>query len=247
MNMLPSDQQETLILRYWQDQTLREIAKAKNTYAKGVRRQELKALKQLRMAPGLEQFIEDRTPYYHHIGISAFNTIWTSAVEMAAIKRETIRKAMAQSGKGAMDKSAYCIDAIIQETVDADHLTATRQPKDSYRATERRLFSLPLLLIKQADDLAQIQKLQQERHNMDATELAAEIDRDRKEIATIEKALAAIKCDKYYQVIIGRYIEGRSDGEIAAAIRCDLTTVWRNRKRLVQRLAVRLYGTTASA
>lgn len=98
MNMLPSDQQETLILRYWQDLTLREIAKAKNTYAEGVRQQELKALKQLRTESGLEQFIEDRTPYYRHVGVSAFNTTWTSAVEMAAIKREKIRKAIAQSG-----------------------------------------------------------------------------------------------------------------------------------------------------
>ena len=36
-----------------------------------------------------------------------------------------------------------------------------------------------------------------------------------------------------------------TDEEIAGEIHCDATTVWRNRKRLVQRLAVRLYGADA--
>ena len=36
-----------------------------------------------------------------------------------------------------------------------------------------------------------------------------------------------------------------NDEEIAEKIHCDPTTVWRNRKRLIQRLAVRLYGVDA--
>ena len=43
----------------------------------------------------------------------------------------------------------------------------------------------------------------------------------------------------------GKYIQRMNDEDIAEKIHCDPSTVWRNRKRLVQRVAVRLYGVDA--
>jgi len=65
------------------------------------------------------------------------------------------------------------------------------------------------------------------------------------EIECVEKALTAIEADAYYETVNGKYIDGRSDEQIAEAVPCDYTTVWRNRKRLVQKVAVMLYGAQA--
>ena len=65
------------------------------------------------------------------------------------------------------------------------------------------------------------------------------------ELEAIEKALASIRGDPYYLAVDGKYIQRMNDEEIAEKIHCDPTTVWRNRKRLIQRLAVRLYGVDA--
>lgn len=160
------------------------------------------------------------------------------------------------------------IDEIIKRAVDAGRLAAERQPKDAYKATERRLYALPVLREKLADDLERLQELQsfgpRERSksivrfqksgvNLSKDEifealvldLQAEIERDEFEIDTMESALATIEGDDYYKTVTGRYIDGLADEDIAASIPCDTTTVWRNRKRLIRRLSVRLYGATA--
>ena len=61
----------------------------------------------------------------------------------------------------------------------------------------------------------------------------------------MERALATIETDDYYLTVTGRYIDDLPDERVAELIPCDTTTVWRNRKRLVQRLAVWLYGAEA--
>ena len=60
-----------------------------------------------------------------------------------------------------------------------------------------------------------------------------------------ERALVAIANDEYLLTVTGKYIDRLTDEEISERIPCDPTTVWRNRKRLVQRLSVRLYGVDA--
>ena len=61
----------------------------------------------------------------------------------------------------------------------------------------------------------------------------------------LEKALASIQDDPYYLTVTGKYVERMQDSDIAEKISCDPATVWRNRKRLIQRVAVRLYGVEA--
>ena len=66
------------------------------------------------------------------------------------------------------------------------------------------------------------------------------------ELDVLDKALASIRDDPYYLVVDGKYVRRMTDEEIAEQIHCDPSTVWRNRKRLVQRVAVRLYGVDAT-
>lgn len=44
---------------------------------------------------------------------------------------------------------------------------------------------------------------------------------------------------------LGRYFKNLPDDAVADGLHCDTSTVWRNRKRLVQRMAVWLYGAEA--
>ena len=75
--------------------------------------------------------------------------------------------------------------------------------------------------------------------------MEATIAADEYEIECMEKALSIIADDEYVRAVTGRYIDGLTDEEIAEDIHCDTSTVWRNRKRLVQRLSVWLYGAKA--
>ena len=73
----------------------------------------------------------------------------------------------------------------------------------------------------------------------------AGIAADRYEIETMERALATVRDDPYYRALSGKYLDDVDDRDIAEALECDTSTVWRHRKRLVQRVAVWLYGAEA--
>lgn len=90
---LTEEQRETLHLRYWLNQTLEGSAAASGVDKETVRKRERTALEQIRKRKhqyGLDQFVEEWTPYYTHVGVSAFNTTHTSAVELAVLKREQL-------------------------------------------------------------------------------------------------------------------------------------------------------------
>ena len=165
-------------------------------------------------------------------------------------------------------KETESIDTIIKRAVEAGRISAERAPRDACKATERRLYALPLLREKLADDLERLEELQQygpreksksvtrfmkegvrlsrdEIFEATVLNLEAEIARDRHEIEAIQKALETIAGDPYYMTVSGRYVDGMADEDIAAAIPCEQTTVWRNRKRLIQRLSIRFFGADA--
>lgn len=75
--------------------------------------------------------------------------------------------------------------------------------------------------------------------------LQRKIYRDQTEIDEIEFALQSIKDDGYRQIIELRYFANKSDDEVAAVIKCDPSTVRRNKGRLVRKIAVKLYGAEA--
>lgn len=93
LNSLPEGQGDTLRRRYFLGQTLEAIATTEGTSRENIRQREAKALRTLRhprLSRPLRVFIEDRTPYYLHVGVSRFNTIGTSAVEEIAMRRERL-------------------------------------------------------------------------------------------------------------------------------------------------------------
>jgi hypothetical protein len=162
--------------------------------------------------------------------------------------------------------------ALIAEAVNAGlqagRAQASSTAKDAFKATERRLYALPVLERKVKDDKEMLEEIlsrgprersksivrfQRSGYRVSPEEmleaiigdLEATIATDEHEIATVRRALGDIVDDPYYMAIEGKYIKGLPDEAIAEQIPCDPTTVWRNRKRLVQRLAILLYGAVA--
>ncbi len=160
------------------------------------------------------------------------------------------------------------VEELIQKAVAAGRMSAENKPRDTYKSTEKRLYALPILRDKLAADRERLQELKtyglRERSTslvrfqrsgvrlspddiLDAAivDMEATIAADAFEISCIERALKAVENDTYYFVIVGRYIKNLTDEQVAEKITCETTTVWRNRKRLVQTIAVRLYGAQA--
>lgn len=160
------------------------------------------------------------------------------------------------------------IEEIIKQAVEAGRVAAERQARDVYKATERRLYAYPYLSQKIEDDREMLDELlhygprersksitrfQKSGRRLDPDEIVsaiqmdmeATIAADEEEIRALEKATSYVKEDKYAYCLFGRYFDEKDDETIAAELGCDVSTVWRNRKRLVQRVSVMLYGVQA--
>ena len=156
-----------------------------------------------------------------------------------------------------MGKSQENIRDIIMQAVEAGRISAERTAKDAFKATERRLYGLPTLKIKLEDDLERVSKSitrfikngnrlsPDEIWEAVLMDMEATIAADRYEIETLERALATVRDDPYYRALSGKYLDDVDDRDIAEDLECDTSTVWRHRKRLVQRVAVWLYGAEA--
>ena len=163
---------------------------------------------------------------------------------------------------------AMSVEEIIQLAVMAGRVAAEHTAKDTYKATERRLYAVPALRQKVEDDRERLAELRkygprgksksivrfqsggsrlspEEIFEVIVLDMEATIAADTYELEIMEKALAYIQDDDYYVTVTGRYLEELPDEEVAEKIPCDTSTVWRNRKRLVQRISVLLYGAAA--
>lgn len=60
-------------------------------------------------------------------------------------------------------------------------------------------------------------------------------------IALIDKCMAALKNDPYYKILEYRYLEGRTQEDIAVIFGCSQVTISNNKNRLVKELAMRLF------
>lgn len=76
-------------------------------------------------------------------------------------------------------------------------------------------------------------------------EVERKTERDQAEIKEIERGLMVIKDDPYYRALAMSFFEGKKQKEIAEAIPCVETTIWRNVGRLIDKLAVFWYGADA--
>lgn len=93
IDLLPENQAEIIKEYYWDNKTYAEIAERENCSMELIRQRKAKALRTLRRRSrksGLNQYIEERTPYYKKVGANQFNRTHTSSVEFAVLKRERL-------------------------------------------------------------------------------------------------------------------------------------------------------------
>lgn len=145
-----------------------------------------------------------------------------------------------------------------------------RSTKTAYQATERRLRAYPALKANikryEADiedithedmgksaDIVMFQSHSGKTPERDLEELRQEkiygltekLRRDSKEVQEIEVALDYVKEQEYYRIIPMIYFDGMSQKDIEREMHCDRTTIWRNRKALVGKMSIVLYGADA--
>lgn len=157
---------------------------------------------------------------------------------------------------------------LVKMALEAGKMSAEREVKDTYRATERRLYALLILKEKIKEDKARLEELimlgpgecskgitrfqrsgvrlePEDIKDAAIMDLKATIAADEYEVETIEAALKQIENEPYYFTVEGKYLMRLTDDEIADKIHCDKSTVYRNRKNLIQTISVRLYGSRA--
>lgn len=64
-------------------------------------------------------------------------------------------------------------------------------------------------------------------------------------IGRIKTALESVSLDPYYNLIPIRYFQGAKERTVATLCNCDKATVWRNRTRLLDVMALHLLGVEA--
>jgi hypothetical protein len=162
---------------------------------------------------------------------------------------------------------AYIKQAVV-ESMEASR-TMNRRERSAYQRTEARLYALPSLQHKVDSDTEELQRLEdggkiqefskdlvrftrggnritpEEKLDAVIESLRATIAADAFEIATMQKALKEVEDDCFYAVIPGKYINRESDEELGVKLHCDERTVRRHKNRLVNQLAVLLYGAEA--
>lgn len=139
-----------------------------------------------------------------------------------------------------------------------------RKVKDSYKNTEYLLNNFDLLNKSISDMKLQIEDLKtygirksgkaavvvsQNMVKVDEdtiieqriNELKQSIHRTKTVINSINHILQDLKSDKYYQIIDLKYFKKLSYEEIAEILECDVSTVSRNRNRLINLIKVRIF------
>lgn len=76
------------------------------------------------------------------------------------------------------------------------------------------------------------------------SELRQSIHRTRAVINMVNSILQDLRKDKYYEIIRLKYFDKKSYEEIAEFLECDISTVSRNKNRLVNAIKIRLFPNT---
>ena len=178
-------------------------------------------------------------------------------------------------GEGSEGIQWAAIDRVIRKTVKvavgeaivAGRAMAVSNSKEAFKATERRLYAIPVLEKKIADDKAKLVELRtigspeysksivryqrsgyrtspEEMLEAMVQDLEAKVSMDENELSLIYDILHGFESDPYYRVVVDRYINRYEDEDIAADMDCGASTVWRNRVRIVNDIATLLYGSS---
>lgn len=114
-----------------------------------------------------------------------------------------------------------------------------RSKKPFYRSTEERLFAFNSVKTALKNDVFTL------KNKGGSEELCKRIEESSFEVARINDAVNTVNGDFYYDIIPLKYRDRKSDEYIAEVLNCDPTTVRRNKKRLVERISICLYGAGA--
>ena len=167
-----------------------------------------------------------------------------------------------------MKSKKLSVEEIIQKAITAQQVATMKRGQDAFKATERRLYAIPILEKKVVSDREKLEvmknpvssmrsmsviRFQRNGYRVGPEEmldaitqnLEATIAADEHEIATVKGAMEAFRDDPYYQTVTGRYIDRFEDEDIAAGLDCGTTQVWKQRTRLVRDISIMLYGATA--
>lgn len=149
--------------------------------------------------------------------------------------------------------------------------TKREEELSAYAATERRLYAVPLLRERIADNREELAELEslgvealrehslslvrilrpgirltpEEVHAAQLAELRGRLAADEREVRKMQAALTSVENDPYFPALEMKYFKSERDADVAERLCCDPSTVRRNRARLVKRLALRLYGAGA--
>lgn len=185
-------------------------------------------------------------------------------MNIEAVIKRTVNEAIKADHK---DNDVFLKKAI-KEAMEAGRIQEQKRVTNAYKATERRLYAYPDLMDKiesdqdymydiatyglgdHSADIIRFQKngVRLSEHEIEQgiiQDYTAKIADSQHEIKEMDAALSPLTSDPYYRVIPGKYFEGLNDNELATELFCDPSTVRRNRSKLVNRLAIRLYGVEA--
>jgi len=160
------------------------------------------------------------------------------------------------------------IDIAVQRAIQAGAAQASASAKDAFKATERRLYALPIMFKKLKTDSENLEEMKavglkqrskdivrfnRSGYRVDPEDLAAAIEQNleatiaqtQHEIDTMRIAMETFKHDPYYATVTGKYIDRYDDEDIAEDLGCSSTQVWKQRTRIVKDISVLLYGVSA--
>jgi RNA polymerase sigma factor (sigma-70 family) len=175
-----------------------------------------------------------------------------STIEIKEIVRKSVEREVKRS-----------IEAIIRAKQEFD----ARQ-RNYFKETERLLYSLPALKLKVAQDEEDLKnglvlppeksrdivKPSQGRYRMHDPDEREEryieqrkesMERTKREIQRIERALETIQDDEYFDIIPMKYWDALPPVEIAERLNCDERTYYRHKNRLINKLKIILFGAEA--
>ena len=175
--------------------------------------------------------------------------------------KSTISKEVADIIKKSVDEAVKkAAEAIMKANREFD-----AAQRNYFKETERLLYSLPALRLKVAQDEEDLKNGQMilKQRSKDVVTLSgaggnhhdpendyierrkASMERTKREIQRIERALETIQDDEYYDIIPLKYWDQLPPAEIAERLNCDERTFYRHKNRLINKLKVVLFGADA--
>lgn len=178
--------------------------------------------------------------------------------------KSTISKEVLNIIRKSVDEAVKkAAEAIIKANKEFD-----ASQRNYFKETERLLYSLPALRLKVAQDEEDLRnglvsppeksrdvvrpstngyrqydpEAKEERYIADRME---SMERTKREIQRIERALETIQDDEYFDIIPLKYWDLMQPAQIAEALHCDERTFYRHKNRLVNKLKVVLFGADA--